>query len=229
MSCRTWYNYNFEPIQAWKMFRTASMLWEAYNLKHTTSNIQRSLQEESMCQARISRIFKETLTISTPPRSGTATILDLYEGGMVRTAWHPLQDLKINLNAVRCAMKYLNFRFVHYRNHVFHFRFRASLPPEIQDKARMELSLRTTTRREGSRRHSDITSSLRRYRFVGYSTAPAMLPHGSPQTLTPALLDSSRRLSSRSSTSFSNGWSASRHPSDSVPRPIAFRLRMSPS
>ena len=30
------------------------MLWEAYNLKHTTSNTRRSSQEESTCQAGIS-------------------------------------------------------------------------------------------------------------------------------------------------------------------------------
>jgi len=31
------------------MFRTASMLWESYNLKHAHGKTQRSKQEESMC------------------------------------------------------------------------------------------------------------------------------------------------------------------------------------
>lgn len=42
-----WHQYNIEPIQGWKMFRTASMLWESYNLKHAHGKTQRSKQEES--------------------------------------------------------------------------------------------------------------------------------------------------------------------------------------
>lgn len=34
-------------MQAWKMFRTASMLWETYNLKHAHGDTQRSKEEES--------------------------------------------------------------------------------------------------------------------------------------------------------------------------------------
>ncbi len=44
---RMWYQYNIEPIPGWKMFRTASMLWEAYNIKHADGKTQRSKQEES--------------------------------------------------------------------------------------------------------------------------------------------------------------------------------------
>jgi hypothetical protein len=43
-----WHQYNIEPIPGWKMFRTASMLWEAYNLKHADGRTQRLKQEESM-------------------------------------------------------------------------------------------------------------------------------------------------------------------------------------
>lgn len=43
-----WYQYNIEPIPGWKMFRTASMLWEAYNLKHRDGTTERSKQEQSM-------------------------------------------------------------------------------------------------------------------------------------------------------------------------------------
>ncbi|EED17953.1 conserved hypothetical protein [Talaromyces stipitatus ATCC 10500] len=45
-----WYQYNIEPIPGWKMFRTASMLWEAYNLKHRGGKTERSKQEESLEQ-----------------------------------------------------------------------------------------------------------------------------------------------------------------------------------
>lgn len=45
---RMWYQYNIEPIPGWKMFRTASMMWEAYNLKHSDGKTQRPKQEESM-------------------------------------------------------------------------------------------------------------------------------------------------------------------------------------
>ncbi|KAL4869506.1 hypothetical protein BDV12DRAFT_185192 [Aspergillus spectabilis] len=42
-----WYQYNIEPIPGWKMFRTASMLWQTYNLKHRSGGGERSPQEES--------------------------------------------------------------------------------------------------------------------------------------------------------------------------------------
>ncbi|KAL2814483.1 hypothetical protein BJX63DRAFT_420819 [Aspergillus granulosus] len=42
-----WYQYNIEPIPGWKMFRTASMLWQTYNLKHRSGGGERSAQEES--------------------------------------------------------------------------------------------------------------------------------------------------------------------------------------
>ncbi|KAL4874764.1 hypothetical protein BJY04DRAFT_224672 [Aspergillus karnatakaensis] len=45
-----WYQYNIEPIPGWKMFRTASMLWQTYNLKHRSGGRERSAQEESMEQ-----------------------------------------------------------------------------------------------------------------------------------------------------------------------------------
>ncbi|KAL2870934.1 uncharacterized protein BJX67DRAFT_210929 [Aspergillus lucknowensis] len=45
-----WYQYNIEPIPGWKMFRTASMLWQAYNLKHKSGGGERSAQEESLEQ-----------------------------------------------------------------------------------------------------------------------------------------------------------------------------------
>lgn len=45
---RMWYQYNIEPIPGWKMFRTASMMWEAYNLKHSDGKTHRPKQEESM-------------------------------------------------------------------------------------------------------------------------------------------------------------------------------------
>ncbi|KAL4940754.1 hypothetical protein BDV06DRAFT_15530 [Aspergillus oleicola] len=45
-----WYQYNIEPIPGWKMFRTASMLWQTYNMKHRSGNGERSAQEESMEQ-----------------------------------------------------------------------------------------------------------------------------------------------------------------------------------
>ncbi|KUL85005.1 hypothetical protein ZTR_07763 [Talaromyces verruculosus] len=45
-----WYQYNIEPIPGWKMFRTASMLWEAYNLKHRDGTTERSKQEQSLEQ-----------------------------------------------------------------------------------------------------------------------------------------------------------------------------------
>ncbi|KIX04789.1 uncharacterized protein Z518_05660 [Rhinocladiella mackenziei CBS 650.93] len=43
-----WHQYNIEPIQGWKMFRTASMLWETYNPKHAHGKAPRSKQEESI-------------------------------------------------------------------------------------------------------------------------------------------------------------------------------------
>ncbi|UKZ74653.1 hypothetical protein TrVFT333_002323 [Trichoderma virens FT-333] len=45
-----WYQYNIEPIPGWKMFRTASMMWEAYNLKHSDGKTHRPKQEESLEQ-----------------------------------------------------------------------------------------------------------------------------------------------------------------------------------
>ncbi|KAL3492245.1 hypothetical protein BJX62DRAFT_224726 [Aspergillus germanicus] len=42
-----WYQYNIEPIPGWKMFRTASMLWQTYNLKHKSGGGERSAQEET--------------------------------------------------------------------------------------------------------------------------------------------------------------------------------------
>ncbi|KAL4955337.1 glycosyl hydrolase family 3 N terminal domain-containing protein [Aspergillus filifer] len=42
-----WYQYNIEPIPGWKMFRTASMLWQTYNMKHKSGNAERTAQEES--------------------------------------------------------------------------------------------------------------------------------------------------------------------------------------
>lgn len=48
VDARMWYQYNIEPIPGWKMFRTASMMWEAYNLKHSDGKTERPKQEESM-------------------------------------------------------------------------------------------------------------------------------------------------------------------------------------
>ncbi|OQE80112.1 hypothetical protein PENNAL_c0048G00727 [Penicillium nalgiovense] len=45
-----WYQYNIEPIPGWKMFRTASMLWQTYRLKHREGKTIRSAQEESLEQ-----------------------------------------------------------------------------------------------------------------------------------------------------------------------------------
>jgi hypothetical protein len=45
--CSLWYLYNIEPVAAWKMFRTASMLWQTYNLKHRDGIEPRTVQEES--------------------------------------------------------------------------------------------------------------------------------------------------------------------------------------
>ncbi|CAG8052384.1 unnamed protein product [Penicillium nalgiovense] len=42
-----WYQYNIEPIPGWKMFRTASMLWQTYRLKHREGKTIRSAQEET--------------------------------------------------------------------------------------------------------------------------------------------------------------------------------------
>lgn len=47
VDARMWYQYNIEPIPGWKMFRTASMMWEAYNLKHSDGKTERPKQEES--------------------------------------------------------------------------------------------------------------------------------------------------------------------------------------
>ncbi|KAL2827201.1 hypothetical protein BDW59DRAFT_171490 [Aspergillus cavernicola] len=41
-----WYQYNIEPIPGWKMFRTASMLWQTYNMKHRNGSGERSAEEE---------------------------------------------------------------------------------------------------------------------------------------------------------------------------------------
>ncbi|KAL4911036.1 hypothetical protein BDW74DRAFT_184573 [Aspergillus multicolor] len=41
-----WYQYNIEPIPGWKMFRTASMLWQTYNMRHRSGSGERSAQEE---------------------------------------------------------------------------------------------------------------------------------------------------------------------------------------
>lgn len=43
-----WYQYNMEPIPGWKMFRAASTMWEAYNLKHADGKTDRLDHEESM-------------------------------------------------------------------------------------------------------------------------------------------------------------------------------------
>ncbi|KAG9250354.1 uncharacterized protein F5Z01DRAFT_629750 [Emericellopsis atlantica] len=43
-----WLQYNFEPIQAWKMFRTASTLWETYNLKCAHGRVQKPKREASL-------------------------------------------------------------------------------------------------------------------------------------------------------------------------------------
>ncbi|KAL4897323.1 putative Zn(II)2Cys6 transcription factor [Aspergillus ambiguus] len=45
-----WYQYNIEPIPGWKMFRTASMLWQTYNMKHREGKTTRNAQEESLEQ-----------------------------------------------------------------------------------------------------------------------------------------------------------------------------------
>ncbi|KAJ5984749.1 hypothetical protein N7522_011945 [Penicillium canescens] len=45
-----WYQYNIEPIPGWKMFRTASTLWQTYRLKHREGKTVRSAQEESLEQ-----------------------------------------------------------------------------------------------------------------------------------------------------------------------------------
>ncbi|KAJ5566911.1 Glycoside hydrolase superfamily [Penicillium sp. DV-2018c] len=45
-----WYQYNMEPIPGWKMFRTASMLWQTYRLKHREGKTIRSAYEESLEQ-----------------------------------------------------------------------------------------------------------------------------------------------------------------------------------
>ena len=45
----TYFKYVFEPMQAWKMFRMSSMLWEAYNLKHAHGDTQRPKEEEGEC------------------------------------------------------------------------------------------------------------------------------------------------------------------------------------
>ncbi|GJN74822.1 glycosyl hydrolase [Purpureocillium lilacinum] len=45
-----WYQYNIEPIPGWKMFRTASMLWQTYRMKHREGKTRRSAQEESLEQ-----------------------------------------------------------------------------------------------------------------------------------------------------------------------------------
>ncbi|KAG2419656.1 hypothetical protein HFD88_004452 [Aspergillus terreus] len=45
-----WYQYNIEPIPGWKMFRTASMLWQTYHLKHREGKTIRNAQEESLEQ-----------------------------------------------------------------------------------------------------------------------------------------------------------------------------------
>ncbi|CAI7643794.1 unnamed protein product [Penicillium manginii] len=45
-----WYQYNIEPVPGWKMFRTASMLWQTYRLKHREGKTVRSAQEESLEQ-----------------------------------------------------------------------------------------------------------------------------------------------------------------------------------
>ncbi|VUC35044.1 unnamed protein product [Clonostachys rosea] len=46
----SWYWYNFEPIQGWKMFRTASMLSEMYHQKQALDGRERSQQELSLEQ-----------------------------------------------------------------------------------------------------------------------------------------------------------------------------------
>ncbi|KAF7715298.1 Fungal Zn(2)-Cys(6) binuclear cluster domain-containing protein [Penicillium ucsense] len=45
-----WYQYNIEPIEGWKMFRAASMLWQTYRLKYQEARPDRSAQEESLEQ-----------------------------------------------------------------------------------------------------------------------------------------------------------------------------------
>jgi hypothetical protein len=70
---RIWYQYNIEPIPGWKMFRTASMLWQTYRLKHREGKTIRSAQEESGS-------FNFPIpNISNFPRSGAATLLDMLK------------------------------------------------------------------------------------------------------------------------------------------------------
>ncbi|KAL7785440.1 hypothetical protein V8C43DRAFT_317729 [Trichoderma afarasin] len=45
-----WYLYNVEPIMAWRMFRTASAMWQTYNLKHRAGIEPRTIQEKSLEQ-----------------------------------------------------------------------------------------------------------------------------------------------------------------------------------
>ncbi|KAL6822573.1 hypothetical protein J3E69DRAFT_337485 [Trichoderma sp. SZMC 28015] len=45
-----WYLYNVEPIMAWRMFRTASTMWQTYNLKHRAGIEPRTIQEKSLEQ-----------------------------------------------------------------------------------------------------------------------------------------------------------------------------------
>ncbi|KAL4734992.1 glycosyl hydrolase family 3 N terminal domain-containing protein [Aspergillus similis] len=44
-----WYQYNIEPIPGWKMFRTASMLWQTYNMKHRSGNGESEVRYE-LCE-----------------------------------------------------------------------------------------------------------------------------------------------------------------------------------
>ncbi|KAH7322572.1 hypothetical protein B0I35DRAFT_184175 [Stachybotrys elegans] len=46
----SWYQYTIQPIQGWRMFRTASTLWEAYNMKHAHSDVPRPDREKSLEQ-----------------------------------------------------------------------------------------------------------------------------------------------------------------------------------
>lgn len=76
-----WYQYNIEPIPGWKMFRTASMLWESYNMKHRNGKTQRSKQEESKFPGSnrkdpINQVF----------RSRATTVLDMPQVGVVRAS-----------------------------------------------------------------------------------------------------------------------------------------------
>jgi len=45
-----WYLCNIEPVQGWKMFRTAALLWQAYHAKNLVHPARRGEREESLEQ-----------------------------------------------------------------------------------------------------------------------------------------------------------------------------------